>query len=129
MIKTITLETLEHAAESEVFNFIAHHLLKQNQAARVGKACKYRLGTLSCAAGCLIGPGEYSSGMEGDLWRHLVEKCDVPSDHAGLIQEMQSIHDDNPVGDWPDCIQALAQRRKVKLEPEVHALIKLRTIN
>lgn len=133
MIKPITLATLAEATASEVFNFIAHHLLTQNQVAKAGYDCKYRLGALSCAAGCLIGPGEYSARMEGHPWEDLVDDKKVPNAHMQLITELQWVHDDvhakDDPGVWLEAIPELAAEWAIKLEPEVQALIKLRSGN
>lgn len=130
MIKTITLATLAEATPSEVFNFVAHHMLTQNQAAKVGEACKYRLGSLKCAAGCLIADAEYAEcgeDFEGTDWPHLVRQHEVPAAHADLIRQTQIIHDNYVVESWPGLITKAAEDQGIKLEPEVQALIDLRS--
>lgn len=104
----ITLATLPHATEQAVFDQVAAHLLTQKKRALRANDlkvdyCVYRAPDgLKCAAGCLISDQEYEEAMEGLSWSDLVSNELVPSTHASLIADLQSIHDrlDVPVDQW-----------------------------
>lgn len=93
----ITLATLPQATEQEVFNQVASHLLTQNrQSLREGSSslCMYKgVGGLQCAAGCLIGDGEYKEEMEEQPWETLTALGWVPEEHEELIKTFQDLHD------------------------------------
>jgi hypothetical protein len=132
MIKTITLATLAEATASEVFNFIAHHMLTQFEKSRGEDGlCKYRTGESKCAAGCLIADDEYRFGFETQRWRQLIAKNQVPEAHTDLVAYMQVIHDQTPVSMWASniCIaaEAFGPHINVSIEPEVQALLDLRS--
>jgi hypothetical protein len=134
MIKTITLETLAESSESEVFNFVAHHLLTQfHQSAGEDLDCRYRAQGRACAAGCLMSPEEYDKGFEGFPWGELVDDKKVPDAHMQLVTELQWVHDDPNArgrpGVWLELIPGLAEEWEIELEPEVKALLKLRSGN
>lgn len=102
-MKVITLANLAESTPMEVFQFIEHHLLTQNE-----KSSSYDEGicyyhgdnNLKCAAGCLITDDEYTSEFEANNWNTLVRKRLVPAAHNKLIRELQNIHDDVPVDSW-----------------------------
>lgn len=98
----ITLATLAQATPQEVFDQVATHLLWQNQKAKKEDTggCQYRgMNGTMCAAGCLIGDGEYNPDWEvfasaiGGGWRTLVNQGIVPSYHKELIGSLQGVHD------------------------------------
>ena len=58
-MKTINLSNLAQASTQEVFDFVAIHLLTQNEKSGDDQVCYYRSPTgLKCAAGCLIADDE-----------------------------------------------------------------------
>lgn len=112
---TITLATLSQATAQQVFNQVARHLLTQNAKCETlmdgctEPRCRYRYGTLMCAAGCLISEGEYEEGkFEGAGWGRLVEWMRVPGAHSNLIRSLQRIHDNLGAQQWPSELAELA---------------------
>lgn len=118
----ITLATLPQATEQQVFDYVATHLLKQgaksrgivkqlnlaNGAAENVIGCKYRSGKLSCAAGCLIGKGEYKRSFESVNWGALAHQGKVPKEHYLLIGKLQSVHDNYDPDKWEKALDQLA---------------------
>lgn len=109
-MKQVTIHNLEESTGQEVFDFIAHHLLTQNEKAlhieEDGEQnCKYRLkkedGTvLRCAAGCLIPDEDYKDEIEGEKWVAAIEKMKITDKHNSIISGLQSIHDFQKVEVW-----------------------------
>lgn len=97
----ITLKTLHLATAQEVFDQVANHLLTQNEKSIFGGSnCKYRLGNLKCAAGCLISDEEYSEDIEGCAWSTLANREWAPKAHQNLIYDLQNLHDEADVVNW-----------------------------
>lgn len=118
----ITLKTLPQATAQEVFDQVARHLLTQNERCETApemyhNACCYRYNDLKCAAGCLIGDNEYHLEMEDANWISLVELNFVPPHHEPLISDLQIVHDEAPIKNWPKRLARLAI--KYKLSDEV----------
>ena len=96
---TVTLATLPHATEQEIFDQVVTHLAKQRIGSFMeGKGCAYRgEGGTMCAAGCLIADDEYDPQMDAlstpTAWSELVSKGLVPKQHEDFILELQRIHD------------------------------------
>lgn len=99
----ITLKTLPQATTLEVFNQVEEHLLSQNTKSIDidTNVCRYRYIDLSCAAGCLMSDEEYCPEMESKNWETLVKKGMVPKEHCDLIEQLQYIHDEFKVHEWP----------------------------
>ena len=54
-----------------------------------------------CAAGCLIGFGEYREELfEGMAWVSLMDHGVVPQYHIGLISKLQLVHDLSRANEW-----------------------------
>ena len=105
----ITLATLHQATPQEVFAQSANHLLAQNERSAIkNNKCRYREGTLKCAAGCFIEDSEYHAEMEGQQWRSLTIDGLVPIAHGYLIANLQNIHDNYPIDKWPERLKNLA---------------------
>ncbi len=115
----ITLATLPKATAQEVFNQAAKHLLQQNKkSGRANIACAYRgEDGAKCAAGCFISDEEYVkknfSLYEDRSWQGLVLKKKVPYDHQMLIGKLQQVHDHSQPNEWPEYLQALAEKFKL----------------
>ena len=105
---TITVATLKDATAQQVYNQVREHLLAQGQKSATSMGCRYRTGSLSCAAGCLIGVDEYSRAMEGNNWNTLVEEGQVHSEHAELIRDLQRIHDGVRACEWAEHLAYVA---------------------
>lgn len=105
-MKTITLATLPQTTEQEVFYYVAHHLLTQNEKSLAKsdnfvRDCLYKNpDNLKCAAGCLIADDEYKPDLEGLSWRVLADYKDVPLTHINLIASLQIVHDKFEVKNW-----------------------------
>lgn len=109
---TITLKTLPDATAQEVFDQVVTHLLTQGRPSAQGGHCLYRSENgLKCAAGCLIGDGEYDEEMEESSWMQLAGDGLVPLAHDGLIQALQEVHDSLCVDDWPELCRRVARSR------------------
>lgn len=107
----ITLATLPQATAQQVFDQVARHLLTQNARASDGRTCKYREGSLKCAAGCLIGENEYDTKFENASWSILSDRGLVPKQHAELIRELQRVHDNyHDSNIWPVCLGRVARK-------------------
>jgi hypothetical protein len=123
----VTLKTLPTATAQEVFDHGAVHLLTQYEKSAKnydecsGNTCDccYRLGELSCAAGCFIGPGEYKTSFEGNTWATLVKDGRVPAAHQSLIMALQGIHDETDVSNWYVNLRKLA----ASLDLSINALL------
>lgn len=106
----ITLKTLSAATAQQVFDQVVTHLLTQMKKSKdelslTNWGCRYRYGDLKCAAGCLIGDDEYKPTFEGQGWTYLEGIRVVPSDHRGLIKDLQLIHDQRPPYDWKKALR------------------------
>ena len=122
----ITLATLPHATAQQVFDQVSSHLLAQGKRSAdeskyqplvngQADACMYRGPQgLKCAAGCLIGEGEYNYNMECRGWDTLVRHGVVPPAHQELIVQLQSIHDSCRPSKWSEALDRLATRMGLK---------------
>ena len=122
-IPNITLETLARASEQDVFDQVAIHLINQGKQSQrrikdtdVLPICVYRTGSLACAAGCLIGEGEYHTDMEGSGWDLLKKEGKVPKAHANLIADLQGIHDDIRPVEWWDALVEMADEMRLSFD-------------
>lgn len=114
----ITLATLPKATAQEVYDQVVTHLRKQNAYSMMPlqnessvKTCAYRGEKgLMCAAGCLISDEEYDMDrMETCNWEENVRKGIFPPEHSGLIMSLQSVHDNEEIGEWEDSFRKIAQ--------------------
>ena len=116
-MKTISLKTLATATEQEVFDYVAYHLLTQNEKSyleREGR-CTYRgKSNLKCAGGCLIADDEYKPSFEGNMWAWLVQTNIAPLNHATLILDLQHVHDDYEVVNWREQLSKVAEEFSLK---------------
>lgn len=104
---------LSVATSQEVFEYVANHLLTQNEVSQDGGACMYRHGNLKCAAGCLISDDEYDEEMEHKQWTKKLEYAMKFPQHLNLIRSLQRVHDSHPVCDWKDRLLKLAIENKL----------------
>ena len=116
----ITLATLSQASEQEVFDQVATHLLTQGEKCQeldddMNPVCVYRNSdSQSCAAGCLIGFGEYrEESFEGKSWQVLIDEEAVPKHHKKLISRLQSIHDNTLAEYWYNSLKDVAIEYKL----------------
>ena len=106
----ITLATLPEATEQEVFEQVSRHLLTQYETSSNGGSCKYKYDDLKCAAGCLIGPDEYSESLECNNWDELAIKDLVPMKHHIFIRKLQALHDSLLPNVWKSNLIALGKK-------------------
>ena len=105
-------DTFNAATAQEVFDFVAHHLLTQNErsVSPLGAECAYRgQNGLKCAAGCLIPDEIYDEDLEGQLWCNIKDIVDMKQ-HAYLVTKLQYIHDEKDVNCWKHELTFLANR-------------------
>lgn len=112
----ITLATLPRATKQEVFDQVVTHLLTQGQKCKdfdddMDPVCVYRNSDgQSCAAGCLIGFGEYREELfEGKSWQVLIDEEIVPENHKSLISRLQNVHDNTLVEHWYNSLKDVAK--------------------
>lgn len=108
-------EALESAPQ-EVFDFIAAHLLKQNQKAMRNGGCVYRSPTgLMCAVGCLLSDKEYAAIEEGEGVRSIaytvMPSLDDYNPVIPLLIDLQDVHDDSAPCEWLTDLHQLAANR------------------
>lgn len=99
----ITIKTLDQHSAQEVFDQAVNHLLTQNkQCKKDFFTCVYRNKEgLKCVAGCFISDEEYDKRIEGDTWTGIDKKFKKPSIHDVMIEQLQDIHDNESVAQWP----------------------------
>ncbi|NBQ68405.1 MAG: hypothetical protein EBU46_06045 [Nitrosomonadaceae bacterium] len=111
----------------EIFDQVARHLLTQNQRAMDDISCCYRVGSLTCAVGCLISPVDYRPEMEGNSINYISlnldeEECvlittalansgvDCSNEETlELLQRLQAVHDTCEPVDWSSELKELAR--------------------
>jgi hypothetical protein len=105
---------LETMNAQEVFDTVARHLLTQNKTSAIGPDCMYRLGSLKCAAGCLIPDEAYDESFEDTTWYNLVCNGQVPEAHEALITYLQEVHDNYAPEYWEDALKELARSKDLE---------------
>ena len=98
---------LKSTTEQETFDLVVNHLLTQNERAVIEGKCRYRLGSLKCAVGCLIPDTLYTEDMEErsvgpllDKFPHLRNVVAI-NHHDHLLNGLQGVHDDFEPVNWP----------------------------
>jgi hypothetical protein len=118
-MKTITLANLKDSTAQEVFDFVAHHLLTQNEKCMLNDLkCAYRNSDgLKCAVGCVIANDEYSPIFDecvNSSIAYLVKEEKIKIDkHLELLQRLQKIHDQFPALLWESQLINLAESEKL----------------
>ena len=117
-MKTITLANLKDSTAQEVFDYVSHHLLTQNQQSITASKCAYRGDDgLKCAVGCIIADDEYNpifdDSRESAITR-LVKDGKIKVDkHLELLQKLQGVHDTCPTIMWKDQLKSLAKSQEL----------------
>lgn len=115
-MKQVSIDNLNECSVQEVFDFIANHLLTQGERCIDKKGlCKYRLGNLTCAAGCLIPEEKYKPEFEGDSWNDLVMNFNFPDKHIELIIALQELHDQCLPGYWKKSLYKMAEEEELSI--------------
>ena len=116
-MKIVTLDNLTNSTEQEVFNHVAKHLLTQMKQSRLpnnGQCAYLSEDGNKCAAGSLISKEEYIArniAQKNSVdWGTLIYNCVVPSDHRGLIEPLQIIHDCRKPNEWLTELNDLAKK-------------------
>ena len=116
----------------ELFDKMALHLLSQNERSESHDyypRCKYRMGVLRCAIGCLIPDHKYHDDMEG---QDIGELSDSIEDSIGreldssewyLLQEMQHVHDSDSIPLWGENIERVAAKFDLEINSAVQDAI------
>jgi hypothetical protein len=107
--------------KQEVFNKVRDHMLKQNaRSTNVYNRCQYRGDNgLMCAAGCLIldemyrpdmdaGELELSWGSVCNRYPKLRDSISTDSNVHSLISNLQGVHDNILVHNWPEALKNMA---------------------
>lgn len=103
----------------EIYGRVVSHLFTQGKKAIRGPEetpeCRYRMGRLMCAAGCLIEDEFYDESFEGlniaepapaaALLRSGVDTADRFI--ASLVFDLQDCHDNYDIGEWPERLSEL----------------------
>ena len=105
-------DTFNAATSQEVFDFVAHHLLTQNETSLLElgtDSCAYHgKNGLKCAAGCLIPDNLYLESFEGQTWRYVLKELGFTS-HDKLVSSLQDIHDSRDIDFWFEKLESLAK--------------------
>ena len=107
----------------QAFNKMVRHLRKQNKrsANKDAGICRYRTyDGLRCAVGALIPNRLYDSHIEYQTIEYAMKTHPTLGEYlAGvslnLMQHMQAIHDDEPVGKWEQCFEEAAKKFSLTL--------------
>lgn len=114
--------------KQEIFDKVARHLLRQKKKARDAHGCRYRVGDLRCAIGCLIpkrlykpiieGKGAYSfvdkgQNEGGEVARAIGKKIGLHASHRKLLQDLQSVHDFKYPPHWLEELQKVARKHRL----------------
>lgn len=120
----ITLATLSAATAQQVFDQVKTHLLTQMEKSQIVCTdgylrCKYRAGTLMCAAGCLISDDEYKEDMDvehpiGNSWDAIIDRFYAPKSHEDLVSMLQWVHDQNEPSTWAEKLKMVAGHFKLE---------------
>lgn len=118
---------LDENTESEIFEYVAKHLITQGvkaMSAERDSICKYRgpKGT-SCAVGCLILDKEYTEYIEEGSWSNHASSGTVPKIHVNLLDKLQNVHDDYAPEEWPSALYDVAVEFKLDISDETLRLL------
>jgi len=123
-MKVITIHNYQEATKQEIFDFVANHLLTQNEKAlNYSNECVYRTEkdnkVIKCAAGCLIPDVDYNSEIECKSWTKIglgkFMSCVIDSDNDKIIRKLQQIHDNFLVSTWKDKLSILAKKENLQV--------------
>jgi hypothetical protein len=128
-MKRITIHNLATSTAQQVFDFVAAHLLKQNEKCQAEgvingpKACFYRVETGNkkkvnkCAAGVLIPRCDYTPDMERKNWHSwLHDHADLVGGerlHQKLIEHLQDAHDNYSTSEWAQQLRRVAAKHEL----------------
>jgi hypothetical protein len=110
----------------ELFTTVRRHLLKQNaksiqkQSMLTGDTiCLYRHPSgLRCAIGCLIPDDKYKLTMEsiGVSNEDVRLAAGIRDEQVNLARELQNLHDNRAVEDWPLLLDSMARDYSLVIE-------------
>jgi hypothetical protein len=118
----MTIQQINNKSFQEIFDFVANHLLTQNEKALENERCCYRAGDLKCAVGALIADEDYDCNFEGKSLEllHKLEKSifsDIKDNKLILLGDLQFIHDFYDPESWLEKLSSLA--RELILNDEI----------
>ena len=104
-------------SRQDLFERVVTFLLAQGEASRDRRAGLFRYRGprgMKCALGCLIPDELYDSMIEGMAAREVLAAGYVPSAEPGretldLLLDLQDVHDNACVNDWPKCFERVAR--------------------
>jgi hypothetical protein len=111
----MTIQQINNKSFQEIFDFVANHLLTQNEKALENEKCCYRTGNLKCAVGALIADEDYNCSFEGkslQLLHDTPEKSifsDIKYNNLILLNQLQGIHDSYGPESWLKKLSSLAK--------------------
>lgn len=110
----MTIQEVNNKSFQEIFDFVANHLLTQNDKSIADSGtCLYRYGDLKCAVGALISDEDYDCNFEMQSLKLLVDKketifSDIEESRLAFLMLLQSIHDEYLPQTWPEKLSILA---------------------
>lgn len=116
-MKTITIHNLKDSTAQEVYDFIAHHLLTQNERVPVWQegwspTSRYKIEkngkVLRCAVACLI-PDECYQDKFASFFNIFYKVMKDYPRHSLLLISLQLLHDKSPVEHWSTELTGLAR--------------------
>jgi hypothetical protein len=121
------LQDLNQYELQDIYDVVAKHLLKQNKQCIAGDPntnntiCKYRHENMMCAVGVLIADEDYSSKLEGQGVKELLNRFtpmteELTSTRISLLSWLQNIHDSFTVDQWKDCLENCAKHFNLNTE-------------
>lgn len=112
--------------KKEIFYKVAKHLMKQGRRSKKGTECVYLASDgAKCAVGCLIPRKLYTPAIEGCGILHdgvvlILEKLGIKK-YQKFLGELQRLHDDEMVQDWPMRLTEIAKEHHWKIPDCVRA--------
>jgi hypothetical protein len=116
-MKKVTTDNLTECTDQEVFDFIANHLLVQNEKSmdKEQDRCLYRSSNgHMCALGCLMTDSYYNGNMESVTVKTLIKGFAFPNLHSELLVVLQNIHDRFLVENWQSQLNKVAENFNLK---------------
>lgn len=120
------MSTLNLPTTKDLFEFVKAHLLQQGERCHMGGLCRYRLGDLSCAVGCLIVDDHYNNDFDDsdedgfnardEQIQDAVSKSigrELTDTDKDLLCELQHLHDDVHQEFWKEALEDLARKYKL----------------
>jgi hypothetical protein len=111
----MTIQQINNKSFQEIFDFVANHLLTQNERAFENEMCCYRAGNLKCAVGALIADEDYDCNFENKSLLSLRNELEksifsyIEDNKVILLNQLQCIHDSYGPESWLERLSLLAK--------------------